>query len=196
MEKYNDPVLYKIVRPIGSVLFKIVYRPKIIGKNNIPKNGRVILAGNHKNNLDCIVLLSSTKRCIHFLAKEELFKGKMGWFFKDIGLIPVKRKTKDGKALPTAISYLENEKVIGIFPEGTHNKSENVILPFKIGAVKMSKDANCNIVPFVIKGDYKIFRKGLKIVFFEPFKVDSDDLDKENEKFMKYISDKLTDCEV
>jgi len=194
--KYNDPLLYKIVRPIGKLLFKVVYRPKVIGKEFIPKKGRIILAGNHKNNLDCMMLLISTKRCVHFLAKEELFKSKMGWFYKKIGLIPVKRKTKDGKALPTAISYLENEKVIGIFPEGTHNKSQDPILPFKIGAVKMSNDADSEIVPFVIKGEYKKFRKGVRIIFFEPFKVKSNDLDKENEKFMKFISKKLTDSEV
>lgn len=194
--KYKDPLLYKIVRPIGKVLFKIVYRPKVIGSEFIPKNGRIIIAGNHKNNLDCMMLLISTKRCVHFLAKDELFKGKMGWFFKAIGLIPVNRKTKDGKALKEAIGYLENDKVIGIFPEGTHNKSNDVILPFKIGAVKMSKDADSQIVPFVIKGEYKKFRKGVRIIFFEPFKAKSNDLDKENEKFMKLISKKLTDSEV
>ena len=194
--KYKDPLLYKIVRPIGKVLFKIVYRPKVIGSEFIPKNGRIIIAGNHKNNLDCMMLLISTKRCVHFLAKDELFKGKMGWFFKAIGLIPVNRKTKDGKALKEAMGYLENDKVIGIFPEGTHNKSNDVILPFKIGAVKMSKDADSQIVPFVIKGEYKKFRKGVRIIFFEPFKAKSNDLDKENEKFMKLISKKLTDSEV
>lgn len=194
--KYKDPLLYKIVRPIGKVLFKIVYRPKVIGSEFIPKNGRIIIAGNHKNNLDCMMLLISTKRCVHFLAKDELFKGKMGWFFKAIGLIPVNRKTKDGKALREAIGYLENDKVIGIFPEGTHNKSNDVILPFKIGAVKMSKDADSQIVPFVIKGEYKKFRKGVRIIFFEPFKAKNNDLDKENEKFMKLISKKLTDSEV
>ena len=194
--KYKDPLLYKIVRPIGKVLFKIVYRPKVIGSEFIPKNGRIIIAGNHKNNLDCMMLLISTKRCVHFLAKDELFKGKMGWFFKAIGLIPVNRKTKDGKALKEATGYLENDKVIGIFPEGTHNKSNDVILPFKIGAVKMSNDADSKIVPFVIKGEYKKFRKGVRIIFFEPFKAKSNDLDKENEKFMKLISKKLTDSEV
>ena len=196
MTKYKDPVFYKIVRPIAKVLFKILYRPTIIGKNNIPKDGAIVIAGNHKHNFDCAMLISSTRRCIHFLAKEELFKGKFGWFFKAMGLIPVKRKTHDGKALPTSICYLENGKVIGIFPEGTHNRGEGVVLPFKIGAVKMAHDIKCKVVPFVIKGEYKIFHKGPRICFFEPFEVKSDDLDKENEKFMKLISDKLTDSEV
>jgi 1-acyl-sn-glycerol-3-phosphate acyltransferase len=194
--KTKDPIFYKIIRSIGKVFFIVLYRPKIVGKNNIPKKGRVVLAGNHTNNMDCAILMCSTKRCIHFLAKEELFKGLFGWFFKSMGLIPVKRKTHDGKALPVAITYLENEKVIGIFPEGTINRGDGVILPFKIGAVKMSHDANSKIVPFVIKGKYRIFRKGPTITFFEPFEVKNDNLDEANEEFMKLISDKLTDSEV
>lgn len=196
MTKYKDPIFYKFFRPVAKVVFKILYRPTIIGKENIPKKGPVVVAGNHKHNFDCAMVLSSTRRCVHFLAKEELFMGKFGWFFKWLGLIPVKRKTHDGKALPTAVAYLENDKLIGIFPEGTFNRSNDVILPFKIGAVKMAHDAKCKIVPFVIKGKYKIFHKGPKIVFFEPFEIKTDDLDKENDIFMKYISDKLTDSEV
>lgn len=198
MDKVKDPLLYKIIRPIVKWLFIILYRPKIKGKKYIPKDGGIVLAGNHKNNLDCAILMASTKRCIHFLAKEELFKGIFGWLFKGLGLIPVKRKTKDGKALPRSIKYLENEKVIGIFPEGTFNRGEDVILPFKIGAVKMAHDSKKKIVPFVIKGDYKIFKikRGLRIEFFEPIEIVDDNLDKENERLMKFISDKLTDSEV
>ena len=196
MEKYKDPLFYKFIRPIAKVLFIVLYRPTIIGKENIPKNEGIVLAGNHKHNWDCAMMLSSTKRCIHFLAKEELFNGKFGWFFKAMGLIPVKRKTKDGKALPTAVSYLENGKVIGIFPEGTFNRSDDVILPFKIGAVKMAHDAKCKIVPFVIKGEYKKFHKGPTIEFFKPIEVKTDDLDKANKKLMDFVSKKLTDSEV
>ena len=196
MSKCKDPMFYKIIRPIAKGLFFILYRPTIIGKENIPKEGRIILAGNHKHNFDAAMVLSSTKRCVHFLAKIELFKGAFGWFFKAMGLIPVDRKAHDGKALKSALEYLENERLIGIFPEATRNKSNDPILPFKIGAVKMSHDSKCKIVPFVIKGEYRIFRKGPRIVFFKPFEVKSDNLDKANEKFMKLISDKLTDSEV
>ena len=198
MDKIKDPLLYKILRPIVKVLFVILYRPKIKGKKYISKSEGIVLAGNHKNNLDCAILMSSTRRCIHFLAKEELFNGPFGWLFKGMGLIPVKRKTKDGKALPKSIAYLEKDKVIGIFPEGTFNRGEGVILPFKIGAVKMAHDAKKKIVPFVIKGDYKIFkfRRGLRIEFFEPIEINIDNLDEANEMLMKFISDKLTDSEV
>ena len=71
----KESKLYIIVRPIIKILFKFFYNPKVIGDGNIPKEGKVILAGNHTNNFDCLMLMSSTKRCIHFLAKIELFRG-------------------------------------------------------------------------------------------------------------------------
>ena len=132
--KCKESMLYKTVRPILKFLFLNLYRPKIIGSENIPKEGRIILAGNHTNNFDCVLLMSSTKRCIHFLAKVELFKGFKKVIFSNLGLTPVDRSKKNPDALKSAKMYLENEKVIGIFPEGTFSKTDE-LLPFKIGAV-------------------------------------------------------------
>lgn len=182
--KYKDVLFYKIIRPIIKVYF-LLYNPKIIGKENIPKEGRIILAGNHNNNYDCLMLISSTKRCIHFLAKEELFHGFKKIIFSNLGLIPVNRKKKDHRSLNEAIEYLKNEKVIGIFPEGTFGKGK--LLPFKIGAVKMAYDTNTKIVPFAITGDYKLFSKNLKIIFSKPIEVITNDLEKENEKLREAV---------
>ena len=85
---------------------------------------------------------------------------------------------------------------IGIFPEGTFNRSDNVILPFKIGAVKMAHDTNSKIVPFTIAGKYKLLKKSVKITFYKPIDIKSDNLDEANENLMKFISKKLTSSEV
>lgn len=187
----KDPIFYKIVRPIITCFVKIAYRPKIIGKENIPKEGRIVIAGNHTNNFDCILLIASTKRCIHFLAKDSLYKGIKKPLFRNMGIIPVNRKIKDKESLKKAIDFLNKDMAIGIFPEGTFNRSENTILPFKIGAVKMAHDTKTKIVPFVIKGEYKLFRKSVSIEFFKPMKIKTDVLDDANQKLMNFISDKL-----
>ena len=187
----KNSLLYNIVRPIVSALFKIFYRPKYIGLDNIPKSGRIILAGNHKNNLDCIYLMSSTRRPIHFLAKIELFRGIKKIIFNNMGLIPVDRKNKNHSSLVLAEKYLENEKIIGIFPEGTFNRSEDTILPFKIGAVKMAYDTNTNIVPFTIKGEYKMFSKGLTIEFLNPISIKNSELEFENTNLENIIRKEL-----
>ena len=191
MKKYNDVFLYKVTRPIITVLFKTLYRPKYIGLNNIPKKGRIILAGNHNHNLDGAFLISSTKRNVHFLAKIELFKGLKKVFFSNMGLIPVDRSKKNKKSLEMAYNYIKKKKAIGIFPEGTFGKGK--ILPFKVGAVKMAHETNCEIIPFAITGDFKIFSKTLKIEFGNPIKIASDDLEKETEKLRDIVVKMVSD---
>ena len=189
-KKYEDSILYKVLRPIVKILFMAIYTPKIIGKNNIPYSGRIIIAGNHTSVLDCIFLMSCTKRGIHFLAKKELWKGPKKILFANMGLIPVDRSKHDSNVLKTAKEYLNNEKVIGIFPEGTTEKGRG-LLPFKIGCVKMAYDTDTMILPFVINGKYKMFSKDLKIVFEKPIKIKTRDLDKENEKLRDKINNML-----
>ena len=186
MKKYKDVVLYKVCRPIISFLVKLIFRPKIVGVDNIPKSGKIILAGNHTHNFDSVLLISCTKRNIHFLAKAELFKGFKKIIFSNFGLIPVNRKIKDKSVLINAKKYLNNDSVVGIFPEGTTEKGLKQLLPFKVGAVKLSYDCNTNIIPFKISGEYKIINNNLKIVFGKPFMAKSN-LDKSNKELYEII---------
>lgn len=193
MREYKDVMLYRIVRPIITWLFRVLYRPKIVGVENIPKCGKVILAGNHTNNFDSVLLLSSTRRNIHFLAKKELFVGIKKIIFNNLGLIPVDRSKKDSNVLKIAREYLENNLVVGIFPEGTTEKGCGYLLPFKIGAVKLGRDTSTNIVPFKISGDYKIFNNNLCIIFGKPYKVKKD-LEKSNKELYNIINNMKEVC--
>lgn len=179
--KYKDTLLYKILRPVIKFLIICLFRPKIIGKENIPSKGRIVLAGNHTSIFDCFLLISSTKRCIHFLAKHELVKGPKKILFHNMGIIPVNREIHDHNALESAEEVLKREMVIGIFPEGTTEKGRG-LLPFKIGAVKMAYDTDTQIIPFSITGKYSIFSNNLKIVFEKPIRVKGKDLDDDNKK--------------
>ena len=185
-----EPILYRVTRPLINFLFKIFYRPTYIGLENIPKSGSVVLAGNHTNNLDCILLITSTKRTIHFLAKDELLKGGKRFIFKNMGIIPVNRRIHDKVALQRAILELERGKVIGIFPEGTFSRTKGCLLPFKIGAVKMAYDTNTKLVPFAISGTYKLLRRGITITFYPPYLV-CEPLGEENEKLRNFLQKEL-----
>lgn len=186
----KEPTLYRVIRRPLAAIFKAIYKPSITGKRFIPENGRIILAGNHTNYFDCILVGCATKRCVHYLAKDELMKGPLKFIFKGLGIIPVNRRTKDRAAFEAAIKTLNEEKVIGIFPEGTINRTEDIIMPFKYGAVKMSRDTACNIVPFVITGKYEPFKRNIKITFLEPIEPNKN-LEEANENLMKIVSDKL-----
>ena len=182
----NDNKLYKILRPLVTGFVKIFFRPTIIGIENLPESGRCILAGNHTSIYDALLLMSTTKRQIHFLAKNELWQGPKKIIFSNLGLIPVDRKNRDKNALHSAEKVLKKEQVIGIFPEGTTEKNKTM-LKFKKGAVKMALDTNTPITPFVITGTYNIFKNNLTIKFLEKIDI-KDDLVKENERLMNIIS--------
>ena len=152
----------------------------------------MVLAGTHTKWLDSPLLIAVNKRQVHFMAKCELFKGPLKVFMNGMGCIPVDRKRKDRDSLIRAKEVLKNDGMIGIFPEGTINRGTGLILPFKIGAVKMSNDTDAVIVPFVITGKYKWFRKSVRIEFLKSRKI-SNNLDYENEKLMKVISKKVSD---
>ena len=184
-------ILYRIVRTLGYPIFLLLYRPEFEGRNNIPKSGSVILAGNHTNNLDAAIMIAGPKRVVHMLAKKELFKSKISnAFFRSMGCIPVDRKIHDENAKSEAIEVLKYNEVIGIFPEGTVNRTNDIILPFKYGAVSFAKKTGAYIVPFTITGKYKLFRRNIKITYGKPYKV-TDDLEIENKKLMNIITKML-----
>ena len=184
----NTTILYKILRPLIVLVLKL-FNVKFIGKENICDGG-VVIAGTHTSIFDCLVLIASTKRHVHFLAKKELFTGVKGILFRNMGLIPVDRSKKDRGVIDAAINYVKMGEIVCVFPEGTTQKGRG-LLPFKIGAVKIAHDTKCPLVPFVIKGKYKLFSKDLVIKFDKSIKINKDDLDKENDRFRKIIIDLL-----
>lgn len=113
---------YLIFKPIIKGLFKLYFNPKVIGLDNIPKTESFILCGNHTNVHDQFPIMINTKRIIHYMAKKEYFDSKMGWFFRLVGQISVNREIKDIDAKSEAVSILENNGALGIFPEGTRNR--------------------------------------------------------------------------
>lgn len=178
---------YIFLKPILGFLFRLYYRPIIIGKENIPKKGSILIVGNHKHLYDQCLAILATKRVIHYMAKKEYFEGKMAWFFKAVGCIPVDRSKKDVEATRAALDVLESGLALGLFPEGTRNKTDKFLLPFKFGAVSMAKKTNSYLVPFGITGDYVFRSKNLVIRFGMPFKV-SGDLEEANKKLEENVA--------
>ena len=178
---------FRFLRFVLAPIFKLYYNPTIIGKENIPKEGSILIVGNHKHLMDQCLAIISTKRVIHYMAKKEYFDGKFAWFFKLAGCIPVDRSKKDENAKSSGLEVLRNGEVLGLFPEGTRNRTDNFLLPFKFGAVSMANKTDSYLVPFGITGDYKFRSKNLTIRFGKPFKA-CDDLEKANKKLEEEVA--------
>ena len=173
------PILYRIGRFILGPFFKWYYNPTIIGKENIPKEGAILIVGNHKHLYDQCLSIISTKRFIKYMAKREYFDNKKTrWFFKAVGCISVDRSVHDGKAKGEAIETL---------------KTQEFLLPFKFGAVSMAKKTDAYLVPFGITGDYIFRSKNLVIKYGKPFKVTDMELEEANNLLYETVKKLMED---
>ena len=126
------------------------------------------------------------------MAKKEYFDSwKTRWFFRLVGCIPVNRGVKDDTSKQQAIEILHNKGAIGIFPEGTRNKTKEKLLPFKYGAVSMAIKTKAKIIPYAIKGKYEFRSKNLKIKFGEPLTLNGLTIEEANQKLYNTINNLL-----
>lgn len=188
-------MLYYIVRFIAGMFLHIKCRIKIIGRENIPKEGGVIICSNHMDFFDPILIAVATKRPIHFMGKKELFKNPIGkFFFEHINAFPVDRNTTDMKSYKQALTLLKDGNVMGIFAQGTRMKDADV-KSAKSGTAMFSLKSGATVVPTGISGSYKWFSK-INIEFGEPLsfeeyaskKIKHDTLDEVTDIIIKNIN--------
>ncbi len=152
----------------------------------------MVIAGNHKHALDPILVDVSTNRVVHTLAKKELHDGIFGWFFKAMGTIPVDlHADRNKEALEAAIECLKDDCLVNLSPEAKRNYTDEVLLPFKKGAVVMALRTGSKIVPYSITGDYKFRSKNLKIVYGKPVDVTGMEVPEANEYLFNVIHDMI-----
>lgn len=148
-----------IIKFIFKIFAIILYRPKIVGKENLPKDGGALLCPNHVSTLDAAVIVAMFKRKVNVLAKEELFKnGFLCWIADLFGIYPVKRGKADMQAIKISLTLLKRNELLLMFPEGTRNGMAKGIKP-KNGAVLIAATAGKPIIPIGIQGSFKPFIK-------------------------------------
>lgn len=144
-------MLYVLAVILFKLLLIIIHRPVIYGrKENLRTKGGVIFIANHRNLLDPVMLAVAIPRCIHFMAKKELFESRLGnWAFRSLLVFPVNRKTADFKSLRQALALLEQGKAFGIFPEGRRAVGDEMD-DFEKGTAFIASRTEAPIVPVYI----------------------------------------------
>ena len=156
-----------IIKSLFWLATVFMYRIKIKGKENIPKEGAVLICPNHVHALDSAVFIAHSKRKINVLAKEELFKGRIKEWFADLfGIYPIKQDSADIEAIKTSLRVLKNGEPLMIFPEGTRNGLEKRA-PLKNGPVVLAIKSGTPIVPVGINGTFKFWTK-VRIIIGKP----------------------------
>lgn len=179
--------MYNLVHIILRTFFRLVFRWKISGLENIPPEGGVIIAANHISLLDPPVVGTAlpVERPIYFMAKEELFANAVvRWFITKLHSFPIRRGSADRVAIRKAIALLESGQILGVFPEGTRSKTGKLGQP-EPGVAMIAIKAGAPIVPTAIIGTNQVFSKGswlpvFKVRFGKPIQTDKIKSDKES----------------
>jgi 1-acyl-sn-glycerol-3-phosphate acyltransferase len=132
----------------------------VIGEENVPKDRAVLYAGNHRSFFDIILTYSRVPAPTGFLAKKEVFQVPLlNIWMKNIHCLSLDRKNiKEGlKAILAAIADVKSGISIFVFPEGTRNKTEDILLPFHDGSFKIADKGGCPVVPVTINNSRNVF---------------------------------------
>ncbi|TDO87847.1 1-acyl-sn-glycerol-3-phosphate acyltransferase [Halanaerobium saccharolyticum] len=143
--------VYQSIRIFLLVVFKIFFRIKINGKENLPEQGAVIVMSNHISAFDPPLLAAIFSRPVRFMAKKELFENPIIRFVLFLAdAFPVDRSKNDITAVKKALSLLKDQEVLGLFPEGTRHPEGKLGDP-KAGSVMLAIKSGAPILPVGIK---------------------------------------------
>ena len=151
---------YNFALKLLTLYSKVFYKYEVIGKENVPSEGNVILAANHKSNLDPIFVAAAIKnRKIATIGKKELFDNKiLAAILNKLCVIPIDRDNPGISTIKTILRKLKEGYAIGIFPEGTRVTGEG-FGEAKAGLALFAVKGKACVVPISIISNYKIFSK-------------------------------------
>ncbi|MBR5559478.1 MAG: 1-acyl-sn-glycerol-3-phosphate acyltransferase [Oscillospiraceae bacterium] len=139
--------MYWILKAIFGPLFRLMFHLEFYGQENIPEKGGYILVSNHRSGYDPLFLSVGSPKHVHYMAKQELIELPIiGWIIKKAGGFGVSRGTGDTGAVDTAVNYLKNGEIVGIFPEGTRSRTGKPLRP-KSGVAHIAKMSGADILP-------------------------------------------------
>lgn len=147
---------YSFIRFIFSPLIRGITRIRATGLNNIPSKGPTILAANHLSHVDPVLIIATSRRKAHYLAKDGHFKNFwLRQFMKMTGQIKTHREEGGDQALSSAADVLSARSALGIFPEGTRSKRTEapLLLPGKTGVARLAASyPEAVVIPISLNG--------------------------------------------
>tara|TARA_B110000037_G_scaffold148412_1_gene167633 strand:- start:95 stop:676 length:582 start_codon:yes stop_codon:yes gene_type:complete len=135
----------------GLLLFGWRYRLKVTGIDNLPKNGPVLFLGNHISWIDFALIQWATPRTIRFVVHDDYYRKPIfNWILRGVGAVSI-RPENSRNAMQNIVSLLNDNCVVGIFPEG-HISTTGELSDFKRGFEKILSECKDNVVvvPFAI----------------------------------------------
>jgi 1-acyl-sn-glycerol-3-phosphate acyltransferase len=164
--------LSNFCRRLGRTMLASVARVEVLGADNLPATGSVLLAANHTHNIDGPMLFSLVRRPTSFFVKAEAFVGPIRPFLLHIGQIPVRRGTVERAPLALALETLAVGGSIGVFPEGSRGSGE--VAKVERGVAYLAVRSGAPVVPIACAGTNAVLRRRsarrpwIRVVFGPP----------------------------
>ena len=172
-------VFMNIARVIAIPIYYLLKPFRFFGKRKV-KDGPCVYISNHYTLFDPVYIGVTTWEGIHFVAKREVERTPVLRFItKRAKVIYANRDGSDVRTMLDCLKCLKNGEKVAIYPEGTRNKTNEEIMPFKHGAAALAIKAKVPVVPLVMYKKPKLFRC-THILIGEPF------------EFTEYYDKKLT----
>jgi len=151
--------MYKFAKVLLGIVYRILFRFRVVGVENIPATGGVILCANHTAYSDTIVLAIAAPRQLHFLAKHELWNIKgLQWLFNSLGAIPINRQNPSMDSFKRTVKTLKDGRPIAIFLQGTRVQELDQS-DAKAGVALFAVKGRAPVVPVHISSTFKLFSK-------------------------------------
>jgi len=197
-EPYVTPAWFWVsLRAFARFVFFLLLKVELKGRNNVPQTGPYIIVPNHLSWADIPLIPAYLSVQVIYIAKEELYQGKMGWLPRFLGAIPIKRGEADRRLLRAADDLLKRGKILVIFPEG-HRSETRQMIQANAGVGMIALRAGVPVVPVSIYGSeraLKRFRPRVTITYGEPLilrpkgaKITKDDITTSTETIMRNIA--------
>ena len=158
-------MFYWILRPLMWLFYKVCYRVKVFGKENLINKGRSIVICNHLSKADVLAVGALYPNKTIFISKIEWFDNKvLAWFLRQLGTIPLDRDKPSLSSIKDGLQVLKDNKRLAIFPEGRRNFETNDLQEIKQVTSLFAVKGQAQITPVIIYDRLKMFKKGYVIV--------------------------------
>jgi len=163
----STKIFYSIVRGLVVGICRSYLRLRVVGSENVPREGSFVFAPTHRSTIDIPVASAATRRRMRFMGKDSIWKYKpIGKIMTGLGAFPVTRGSADLEALKRCIAIVQSGEPLVMFPEGTRHYGPEV-QPLFDGAAYIALKTGVPIVPAAIAGTEDVMRSGSKAIRFK-----------------------------
>lgn len=165
-------MLFFLGKSFFKIIFKVFFRLRIIGGENVPGKGPLLVCANHQSFIDPPLVGAALPRGLYFMARHDLFEVPiLGKLIPRVHAFPVKRSVSgDPGAFKHIFRLLKESKAVLVFPEGTRSKDGNLQRGMP-GVGLIAYQAKVPIIPCYVSGSWKVWPRNEKFPRLYPLKV-------------------------